>query len=120
MGEFIVEQAGPSGLFCVFEDDGETGYLYLYQPDDRGVIKHLQIYDSSKRLMVDERDVEVIWSADGKKCGVVIWDGIRGIIDLDRNKEGRAKLESRETPPITDPEWLKGLDLDPKARPLSS
>ena len=30
-GKFVREAAGPPGLFGVFEDDGETGYLYLYE-----------------------------------------------------------------------------------------
>jgi len=30
---FIVEAEGPNGIFGVFEDDGETGYLYIYEPD---------------------------------------------------------------------------------------
>jgi len=51
-----------------------------------------------------------VWSSDGKKCGVVIWNGFRGIIDLDRDEEGRVKITSRQTPPIKDPEWLKGFE----------
>ena len=110
MSEFIVDQVGPSGLACVFEDDGETGYLYLYDPNGKGVLKHLQIYDSSRELNVKEGDVKVVWSPDGDKCGVVIWNGMRGVIDLNRNEEGRAKLESRESLPIDDSEWLKGFE----------
>ena len=110
MGDFIVDKAGPNGFVCVFEDDGETGYLYLYEPEGDGVIKHLQIYDAAKDLNVSEQDVKVVWSSDEKKCGVIIWGGLRGIIDLERNREGRAKLESRESPPIDDREWLRGFE----------
>lgn len=108
--DFIIDQAGPSGLFGVFEDDGETGYLYLYEPEGAGVVKHLQIYNSSMALGVKPEDVQVVWSSDGQKCGVVIWNGFRGIIDLTRNEEGRVKLTSRQSPPINDPKWLEGFD----------
>lgn len=84
--------------------------MYLYEPEGAGVINHLQIYDSSAQLGVKPDDVRVVWSSDGKKCGVVIWNGLRGIIDLARNEERRVKLVSRQSLPITDPEWVKGFD----------
>jgi hypothetical protein len=55
-------------------------------------------------------DVGVVWSADGAKCGVIIWEKMRGIIDRLKNQEGRVKLDKRETPGIGDKEWLKGFD----------
>lgn len=109
MSKFIVDEVGPSGLACVFEDDGETGYLYLYDPNGRGVLQDLQIYNRSNELNVAEDNVEVVWSSDGSKCGVLIWNEMRGIIDLKRSGKASAKLESRDSPPITDAEWLKGV-----------
>lgn len=71
---FIVDAVGPHGLAGVFEDDGDTGYLYLYEQDGRGVLEALQIYNCSKELNVDENDVTVIWSSDGNSveslCGM--------------------------------------------------
>lgn len=110
MGDFIVDESGPEGLVGVFEDDGETGYLYVYKPDGEGVIKHLQIYDCAKKLNVQEGDVKVAWSVDGSKCGVIIWNGMRGIIDLKHDEEGRVQLTDPNSPPISDTEWLKGFD----------
>ena len=109
MSDFIIDEIGPDGLACVFEDDSETGYLYLYDPNGRGVLEDLQIYNRASELNVAEGDVEVVWSSDGSKCGVLIWNAMRGIIDVKRNEKARAKLESRDSPPITDPEWLKGF-----------
>jgi hypothetical protein len=96
-------------FFGVFEDDGETGYLYLYELDGNGIVRHLHIYDRSPKLMVQEQDVRVVWSADFTKVGVLIWGKMRGIIDLASGQEGRVWLESRETPGIDDAEWLKGF-----------
>jgi len=57
-------------------------------------------------LGVEEGDVRVTWSPDGTKVGVAIWGGMCGIIDMANNQEGRVVLENRETPPISDREWL--------------
>ena len=69
----------------------------------------MQIYDCEEKLKVKEDDVEVLWSSDGSKCGVKIWGGMRGIIDLKKNIEGRVKLEKRDTPFIDDLDWLHGF-----------
>lgn len=107
--DFIKEASGPPGLFGVFEDDGETGYLYLYEPEGQGVTRHLHIYNRTPELCVLESDVEVEWSADQTKCGVRIWGKMRGIINLASGHEGRVMLESRSTPGIDDAEWMKGF-----------
>jgi hypothetical protein len=79
---FIREAPGPPGLFGVFEDDGETGYLYIYEPEGRGVIRHLHIYDRSAKLSVAEQDVQVKWLSDSLTCGVVICGEMRGAINM--------------------------------------
>ena len=106
---FIVEAKGPGGLVGVFEDDGETGYLYIYEPDGQGVANHLRIYVRTPALDVSESDVQVEWSDSLNKCGVRIWGKLRGIIDLSTKQEGRVLLENRDTPGIGDPKWLEGF-----------
>lgn len=108
--QFIREAAGPSGLVGVFEDDGDTGYLYIYEPEGGGVLNHLHIYDRKPELDIQEADVEVEWSTDLSKCGVRIWSKMRGIIDVVSKQEGRAWLENRQTPGIGDPKWLAGFN----------
>lgn len=106
---FICEAAGPPGLFGVFEDDGDTGYLYVYEPEGRGVVSHLHIYDRNASLDVTEADVHVEWSSDMNKCGVIIWSKFRGIINVATMQEGRVWMESRQTPGIADKTWLAGF-----------
>ncbi|HZR30119.1 MAG TPA: DUF2251 domain-containing protein [Terriglobales bacterium] len=106
---FIVYSKGPNGWFAVFEDDGETGYLYLYNSEHQKVARHLHIYDCSEKLNVAAKDVKVMWSKDGTKCGVMIWNKMRGIINL-KGAEGRVWMENRDTPGIGDQEWLSGFD----------
>lgn len=108
---FIVYAIGLEAHAAVFEDDGETGYLYLYSPKEQTVVRYLHIYDRSKELAVCREDVHVNWSKDGTKCGVAIWSKMRGIIDVASDREGRVWLESRDTPGIGDTQWLKGFEF---------
>jgi hypothetical protein len=86
--EFVTEADGPPGVFGVFEDDGQTGYLYLYEPGRREVFRHLHIYARTSDLSVHEQDVRVVWSEDFSKVGVQIWGVMRGIINLVNGQEG--------------------------------
>jgi hypothetical protein len=107
---FILYAKGKDNKFAVFEDDGTTGYLYLYHPVQHRVIRHLHLYDRSSSVEVYPEDVRVLWSSDMCKCGVVIWNKIRGIIDLSQEREGRVWLENRNTPGIGDRDWLNGFE----------
>jgi hypothetical protein len=106
---FIREAKGPGTLFAVFEDEGATGYLYLFDLAAQDILTHLHIYDVSEKLRVAAEDVTVTWNMNGEKCGVAIWRKMRGIIDLEKGKEGRVWLQDRETPGIGDTEWLSGF-----------
>ena len=104
-----MEAEGPPRLIGVFEDDGETGYLYLYEPGGREVFRHVHVYDRTSDLPIKPTDISISWSDDLTKCGVMIWDKMRAIIDLPSGREGRVWLENRETPGIDDGEWLRGF-----------
>lgn len=106
---FVIYEKGPVGLFGVFEDDGDTGYLYIFDAAEQKILQRLQVYDDAKGLSISPDDVHVTWGESGTKCGVVIWTRMRGIIDLAGKREGRVKLESRETPGIDDRDWLDGF-----------
>lgn len=95
---------------AIFEDDGDTGYLYLYASKTQEIMKHLHLYDHNPQLALSSQDIEVLWSTDESKCSVEIWSEIRGIIDLRRNREGRAWLKDRTTPGIDDQDWLEGFE----------
>ena len=75
---FVSDSGGPEEYVCCFEDDGETGYLYVSDRKHKEIVEHLQIYNNSPQLGVKESDVEVVWSGDRTKCGVRIWGGMRG------------------------------------------
>ena len=72
---FVEDSGGPENYIGFFEDDGTTGYLYVTDRRRKEIVRHLQIYVNSSDLGVSENDVQVVWSKDGKKCGVRIWGG---------------------------------------------
>ena len=49
---FVGDIAGPESYVGFFEDDGESGYLYVSDRTTNVVIKHLQIYDCANILKV--------------------------------------------------------------------
>lgn len=106
---FLVDALGPPGIYGVFEDDGETGYLYLYEPAGKKIYRHLHIYDRNSGIQVREQDVRVVWSEDFVKVGVLIWGKMRGIINTETCQEGRVWLDSHDSPGISDEQWLEGF-----------
>ena len=107
---FIAYSKGAAGYFAVFEDDGDTGYLYVYDPIGQEIIQYVQVYSDSRSLNVAPYDVQAVWSSDGAKCAVIVWEKMRAIIDLAGGQQGRVKLEHRNTPGIGDRNWLKGFE----------
>lgn len=97
-----------------FEDDGEAGCLYV--SDRRSdTVRHLQIYTRYFKMQVAEDDVRIVWSRDGTKCGVIMWGGMRGIIDLENNTECCSFIAHRNSLPIRDPVWLSGFEDELRA-----
>jgi hypothetical protein len=107
---FVSDVDGPEAFVGFFEDDGETGYLYVSDRRLKKVVRHLQIYNDSRAVAPEESDISVVWSANGKKCAVIIFGGIRGIIDMERGIEGRSFMRDRLSPPIQDQQWLRGFE----------
>ena len=109
MSEFIVEKENAGGRCCFFEDDGETGYFYVYRSDGAEILDHLHIYNCSEKIGVEEGDVEVVWSRDGDKCGVKVWGNFYGIFDLDSETKLGCIIENRQTLPLQDTTMLSGF-----------
>jgi hypothetical protein len=107
---FLAYERGPDDLFAVFEDDGSSGYLYLYDSKKGEIAEYVHNYDRSAKLLVNFEDVEVAWSEDGQKCGVIILRKMRGIIDRERPSPGRVWMDAYDSPGIADKGWLKGFE----------
>jgi hypothetical protein len=107
---FIIYEKGPDGLFAVFEDDGHSGYLYLYEAKTQEIVEQVHNYDTSDKMRVRPQDVEIVWSRNGLKCGVLIWKKMRGIIDRQLRRPGRVWMEDENSPGIVDLQWLTGFE----------
>ncbi len=106
---FIVDAGNNEGLFCYFEDDGETGYFYYYEPGGSGILDYLHICNYPKKLKFTKKDVEVVWSKKYDKCGVKIWGKFYGIFDLANSQKISIIIKNRDTPSITDCTLLEGF-----------
>lgn len=71
---------GPSELFAVFEDDGETGYLYLYRQSAEGgsgVLDAMHVYNKAQCPEVRASDVHLGWNVEQTACWVRVGDVYR-------------------------------------------
>lgn len=105
---FIVESEEHEGLMGVFEDDDETGYLYLYRFSS-GIERELFIYNCT-HLSIKQQEVDVIWSRDHAYVGVRILGEMRGIIEIAKVADLRVPFPHREAPGIIGHDWLHGFD----------
>ncbi len=106
-----MEASGPANLFGVFEDDGETGYLYLYEPEGRGIVDALKVHAASAQLNLKEAEIEVRWSDDHTKCGVIILGRLRAYFDLAEGRRVGSKFNCRTDKGINDPDVLREFGL---------
>lgn len=110
MSDFMLEVQGPAGRFGVFHQDRGAGYLFVWKPETKEVLAQIRIYARIGDFTIDEKDIKIIWSSDCSKCGVMIWGRMHGIINVASGQEMSAPLDNRNSPAISDPDWLQGFD----------
>lgn len=85
--EFWIALDSPLAKFsAAFEDDGQTGYLYVVKRKPRGkpeIIGAFEIYNVNDVVDHDTPStVRLLWSSDGMKVGLIINNHIRAIYDM--------------------------------------
>ena len=82
----VLESSSPSQpVAAVFEDDGDTGYFYALELDDREnpIRDALAIYNVDQ---VVDRDtpsvVQIVWSSDGLKAGLIVNRHPHAVLDF--------------------------------------
>jgi hypothetical protein len=114
----VVEGPSPSTQFgVVFEDDGETGYLYGldFSREDQPIVDALHIYNV-KQVADRARPsvVQIVWSQDGLKAGLLINEYPHAIFDF-QARRGYCRTGF----PPADPKWSKfSHDWDDRAEAL--
>ncbi len=86
----VLEAPSPaSNYVVVFEDDGDTGYLYGIDParEEQPILDALHIYNVKN--VVDRETasvVEVLWSEDGLKACLVIDQYPHAVFDFENRR----------------------------------
>lgn len=110
---FIVDSVSPDGLWMVvFEDDGETGYLYLcVRKNDEfgGIVDHLWIYNQISPPIEECKEVFIIWSNDSSRAGLIVDDECWGIFDIKTKRKMNAPRDGNCIVPIDRKYWDYGL-----------
>src|SRR5215510_3958853 len=82
---WIASDSATSSFSGVFEDDGETGYFYAIDRsrEEGSILDAVHIYDVSTVTDRDrESELEVSWSSDGLKAGLLINQTLHALIDF--------------------------------------
>jgi len=85
----FIESLSPENHYgVVFEDDGETAYLYAMEKDKEGtglrVLDALHIHERDEEDEVTEtRKLQIVWSRDWLKCALVIDGQCHALFDFE-------------------------------------
>jgi len=88
-GTWIATDSPSSQFSGVFEDDGETAYFYAYDRStlEPAILDAVHIYNVANVVDRDrESEVEIIWSADGLKAGLLLNAQLHAVLDFHSRK----------------------------------
>jgi hypothetical protein len=72
-----------TGYGVVFEDDGETGYLYVTNEKQDEILDALHLYNYGGPAQIEPGDqVFVVWNEELQKVGVFYHDAFQAIVDF--------------------------------------
>jgi len=112
IGEPTVVEAVPDGsrFGVVFEDDGDTGYLYgLDQTQhEMPIVDAMQIYDVSEWSRGREVTLKIVWNTDHSRATLFVNDAPQAVFDFARSQ---ACCRSG-FPPAIQTGWCVGHDWD--------
>lgn len=111
---FVIECESPNNKWItVFEDDGETSYMYLCSLNDNGeldkIVDHLWIYNQIEPPIEECKEVFIIWSNDSNKTGLIVDGECWGIFDLCNKRKLNAVREKNTIVSIEIEVWEKGI-----------
>jgi hypothetical protein len=68
----------------MFEDDGETGYLYATDSarPQNPILDALHIYNASTVLGGQTSHAQIVWSSDGLKAGLLLNGQLHAVLDF--------------------------------------
>lgn len=108
-GDFLLYSAGPRGLFAVFEDFERSGWFYLYDAQQRKILKSARIYDR-ENVLVQEEVVDIGWAANDSACGLALWGEFRAFFALSGDVELHKPMHDSEERGIPAEKWPPGFE----------
>ena len=111
---FLIGEFSPDGKWCVtFEDNGETGYLYIQHVNEKGetgdIFDHLWIYNRIMPPISACKEVYILWNDDSTKAGLIVDQECWGIFDLKSRRKLNAPRNGNEIIDIPFEKWENSL-----------
>jgi hypothetical protein len=118
---FRIQQEGQEGLVGIFEDDGETGTLYLFDSragyDEEGILAWIPVYVRSSAFAPTENEIWVAWSIDFRRVAAIVKglcqnprDCFRAVIDSRSKQTCNRFMKDASAEPLRDSAWLTGFE----------
>jgi len=112
--DFVIDSSSPNNKWItVFEDNGETGYMYLCSSDENGefdkIVDHLWIYNRINPPIEECKKVSIIWSDDSNRTGLIVDGECWGIFDLSSKRKLNAPREKNMIVSIERQLWDNGI-----------
>lgn len=111
---FVIDSSSPNNKWVtVFEDNGETGYMYLCSFNENGefdrIVDHLWIYNQINPPIEECKKVFIIWSDDSNRTGLIVDGECWGIFDLSSKRKLDAPREKDMIVSIERQVWDNGI-----------
>lgn len=112
---FVIDSSSPNNKWItVFEDNGETGYMYLCSSNENGefdkIVDHLWIYNQINPPIKECRKAFIIWSDDSSRTGLIIDGECWGIFDLFSKRKLNAPRDKNAIVSIERRVWDNGIE----------
>ena len=111
---FIIQSYSPDDKWIVvFEDNGETGYIYFCSSKENGeldkIVDNLWIYNQINPPIEKCKKVFIIWSDDSNRAGLIIDGECWGILDLTSKRKLNAPRDKNMIVSIDMEVWNNGV-----------
>ncbi len=112
---FLISEYSPDEKWCVtFEDNGETGYLYIQHVNEKGeagdIFDHLWVYNQIMPPIGACKEVFILWNDDSTRACLIVDQECWGIFDLKSWRKLNAPRKDNEILEISFDVWEKGID----------
>ncbi|MCC5892232.1 DUF2251 domain-containing protein [Exiguobacterium sp.] len=111
---FVIESVSPNERYvCVFEDDGETGYVYFCPLDSsgemEGIADALWIYDQIAPPIEACEEVGFAWDDRSSKVAFIVDGECWGMLDLNTKRKLTAPREHNAIVSLPIELWEAGI-----------